>query len=79
MINRLRILINGQARSDCWFDPAYIRYVGGCVVPLSHIANLLGQLVDICYVEAIKMADKFMLEQAQLDLAQQAGRGRGDA
>lgn len=76
---RYLMLLNGQARSDWWFDPATITYVGGCGMPMVHIANLLAQLIDMCGVEALQVADKPMLEQALLDLAQQAERGHTDA
>lgn len=76
---RYLMLLNGQARSDWWFDPATITYVGGCGMPLAHIANLLAQLIDLCGVEALQVTDKPMLEKALVDLARQAESGGADA
>lgn len=76
---RYLMLLNGQARSDWWFDPATITYVGGCGMPLGHIANLLALLIETCGVQALQVSDKPMLEKALLDLARQAERRGTDA
>lgn len=76
---RYLMLLNGQARSDWWFDPSAITYVGGCGMPLAHVANLLALLIDRFGTQALQVSDKPRLEQALVKLAQQAERGRTDA
>lgn len=76
---RYLMLLNGRARSDWWFDPATITYVGGCGMPLAQIANLLALTIETCGVQALQVCDKPVLEQALVDLAKQAKHGCADA
>ena len=68
---RYLMLLNGQVRSDWWFDPANITYVGGFAMPLSHIAHLLARLIGSLGVEVLQVSDKPFLRQALVELAQQ--------
>jgi glycosyltransferase involved in cell wall biosynthesis len=76
---RYLMLLNGQARSEWWFDPATIAYVGGCGMPLAHVASLLALLIETCGTQSLQVSDKPRLEQALIELAQQAERKRTDA
>ena len=72
-------LLNGQAQSDWWFDPANITYVGGCGLPMTSISNLLALIIETYGVKALQVSDKPKLEQALVELAQQAERVCSDA
>lgn len=76
---RYLMLLNGQARSEWWFDPATIAYVGGCGMPLAHVASLLALLIETSGTQSLQVSDKPRLEQALIELAQQAERKRTNA
>lgn len=76
---RYLMLLNGEPKSEWWYDPAGITYVGGCGMPLSRIKNLISSLVSKYGVKILHVDDKPKLEQALLQLTINRDLGRIDA